>query len=116
MRGNTEVGSPQRDATETQTRNPEGKKKSRGKGTVQESEEMKMIDTDMVIDEERAQRTGEVTQLGGRRGTGGNGNETSCLTKNFPTTITKKTDRGGEIARKGVTVRGTETDTETRTK
>lgn len=80
MRGSTDVGSPQRDATETQTGILDEKKTSRGRGRVQETEEMKMRETDMLIKERMARGTGGVIkkELGEKRGMGKKGNETSC--------------------------------------
>lgn len=78
MRESTDVGSPQRDATETQTRNLAEKETSRRR--VQGREEMKMRETDMLIEEKRAQGTGGVIkkELGEKRGMERKGNETSC--------------------------------------
>lgn len=78
MRGSTDAGSLQRDATGTQTRNLAEKETSRRR--VQGREEMKMRETDMPIEEKRAQGIGGVTkkELGEKRGMEKKGNETSC--------------------------------------
>lgn len=58
------MGNPQRDAAETQRRSPGERETSRGKGTAQETEEMKKRKTSIQIEGKRARGTGEAIRKG----------------------------------------------------